>query len=384
MADDVAVAEEPTSGITEESLTVDTAGSEAIIPGTKTYGERISGLRGKAAQHYKLTGDVDAAEQMMTPAPTESNETQSGAVDAAQTETASDPAIPREQPKGRDRDWNKIREKASTLERDNIALKAKLEVYERERAGSRQSAPAATVDTAKPEASDERPDFPDIGEFNDQAKYKQAVKDWKKADSEWVERKLESRFTSDKQQQQYEHTSQKWNAQVTEARKSHRDFDDVASNPQVPITFTSWGVIEGLPDGALRQYALGKNLAEAKRIAELTHLPGEDSLPAGASLADFMKWVRSDPDRAVLYGRKLAAAESEISKLVTSKTKAAPPQKTLKEIIAGSNVPSAEVNVDTSATPIVDPIAEALKSDFPLYKKLKNEAELRDRKAGIR
>lgn len=369
-----------------DNVSPETAEVSEVQAPTKSRSERINALHGKAKDHYRMTGDVDAAEKLMTPKASSeeasSEETQPAAAEAAETEAAPGTAKPEQQPTTRtkqDRNFREVTKRADAAERENIALKARLDVYERERAANRPSAPVTTKTEAKPVASDDpRPEFPDINNFDDPKDFNKAVKDWQKADSEWVDRRLDNRFNGEKQKSEAQQFNQKWTSQIDDARKVHKDYDQVVFNGNVPLSYATMTAIQSMPDGALRSYAVAKNLELATRIAELTFIEGEEKYE---SPAEFLKWVKSDPDRAMLYGEKLALAKAELAKLSVS-TKAAPQPKPLKEVIRSTPKPSAEVNTEVEAAPVLDPIAQALKNkDFKTYKRLMNEKELRERKA---
>jgi hypothetical protein len=370
-----------------QTSTVDNRSTDTPGRTGPSRSERIEALRGKARDHYRLTGDLNTAEAKMgktksdAPAASSpaSDSSQPGASIDAQTEAASGPAEPK--PSRQDRDWRNLREKTSTLERELLAAKAKLEVYERERAGSGPSAPATpqTQPVQQPQASDPRPKFPDINQFNDPKKFQAAVDQWQQKDSEWVQRQFDQRLTGERARQTQEKATEAWTSQLDSARKVHADYDSVVFSDKVPLSYVTQGLIQSLPDGALRAYALAKNLSEASRVAELTAIPGENRFK---SYGEFMQAISQNPQLAMLYGEKLALARMELQKLTVGKSKAPtdPPtnKKPLKEVIAGQPRPSAEVNVEENASPVQDPAARALKDgDFQAYKRLMNEQDRR-------
>jgi hypothetical protein len=347
-------------------------------PAAPSYGSRVKALSGKAKERYQLSGDLDAAEAIQRKV---SAKVTPAADKTAETEPAPGPGTqPQEQPRTRqDRNFRSLSEKASSLERDLIAAKAKLEVYERERAGSGPSAPATVKE--QPQIANDDP-RPDPTEYTD-------AKKWKDDDTAWINRQFDKRITGEQQRQQFQQSTEKWNGQLSDARKTYKDFDQVALNEQTPVSYAAMAHIQSLPDGALKSYALGKNLEVATKIAELTHIPGEHQF---TTFTDFMKWVKSDPDRAMLYGEKLALAKAEIAKLqvgkVSAKAEGAPATvKPFKELIRSAARPSAEVTVDEPAQPLQDPIQRALqniKNKVPgatkEYNRLRNEQDLRQRR----
>jgi hypothetical protein len=353
-----------------------------------SYQERVDSLRGPAREHYRRTGDLHAAEGKMpgrpknSDAPPESSTGTDPGTPRVQTEPASGPGEQKKETR-QDRDWKTLRSKAVDQERELTALRAKLEVYERQSAGRGASAPA-TPDTKPQQPADARPEPPDINAFNDPKEYSAAVKAWQAKDTEWLDRYVNQRLDGERARSQYESATQSWNTRIEAARQRFTDFDQVAFNPKLPVSFVTLGLLQSMPDGELRSYALGKNIEEATRIAELTHIPGEAHFK---SYAEFMNWVRSDPNVAMFYGQKLALAQMELAKLSVSASSAPPKEqskhKPLKEVFAAQPRPSAEVNVEENAAPVGDSIANALDiakrtGDATEYKRLMNE---RDRQA---
>jgi len=338
--------------------------------------EFVDSLTGKAREIYQRDGlgaakkYVQRKEQQDTP----------GASSDVQTAAASGTATTEQnKPTRQDRNFRNLSAEKTRLERELIAANAKLELYERERAGSGRSAPAASEEKKPQVSSDARPEFPDIDQFQTTKDFNAAVKKWQTEDAAWMQRQFDQRLTGERVNQQHAQASQAWNTQIENARKIHADYDAVVFNDTTPISFTAIGVIQSLTDGGLRSYSLAKNLAEATRIAELTHIPGEKDFK---SFTEFMKWVKSDPDRAVLYGEKVAIAKAELAKLSVGKPAPAPaketPVKPLKEVIAKAPAPSAEVEVEANAAPVLDPRAVALKNhDQKAYRRIMDERDLR-------
>lgn len=342
-----------------------------------TRAEQIEALTGRDRERYKLTGKLPS--ERKAAAPTKELPV---AEQSAKTEAASGPATteqpPKDQRSRQDRNFKSLAQAKDEAERRAIAAEAKLEVYERERAASGKSAPAATTETKAP-ASDPRPEFPDIDKFETVAKFNAAVKEWQTKNDEWIQRQIDGKLSQREQAQQNAQATEAWNKKIEKARAVHPDYDAVVFNDTTPISWTSIGVTWNLPDGEERAYSLASNLQEATRIAELTLIPGENQFK---TFQEFLKWVRSDPDRAMLYGEKVAIAKAELAKL--SVGKAAPkPQESppLKEVIAKASRPSAEVTTSGNAAPVTDPRAAALKNkDQKAYRQIMNERELRARR----
>lgn len=357
-----------------------------------SYQDRVGKLKGAAYDHYRKTGNLDEAEAKMPGRPAKNSDATADSSTATpgtprvQTETASGTVEPK--PTRQDRDWVKTRQRLAELERENIALKAETDVYKRESAARGTPAPA-TTETKPVDAQAKlrpRPARPNINDFDDPTKYHAAEQAWHADDTRWIEEYYNYRSQNDRATTQHEQATQSWNTQIETGRKTHKDFDEVAFNSKLPISYVTLGLLQSLPDGALRSYALGKNLEDAARIAEATHIPGEAEFK---SYADFMNWVRSDPNVAIFYGQKLAIAQMELAKLPLGPPSAPPkekvPPKPLKEVIAGQAKPSAEVNIEETAGPVGDPVANALKiakenGDPTEYKRLMNERDLKNRK----
>lgn len=328
---------------------------------------------GEAARKYRLTGELPAEAQTSTE---ETPQEQAGVEESAQTEAASAPAVTEQQPKkSRDRDWNAVKTKLSETERENIALKAQLDLLKSQSAGSRPSAPAANEKPVQVEATDDaRPDIPDIAEFTDEKAYQKAMKDWHKADTDWVKRQMDSRFTSEKKTAETQQAAQGWAQRLDVAKKEFADFEAVAFSDKTPASAAMVRVIQSHQNGAKLAYWLGKNPAEAQRIFALTDTPDGASV---AEIAEAVGMVKAEFSRIDL---------AKLSKSI----KAAPAPKPLKEVIASAHRPSAEVEVEGNASPVADPVADALKASkdspaaFARWKKLQNERDLAERKGARR
>jgi len=175
--------------VVEQQPVAPAADTQLQQPTAPSHADRVEALRQKGGadyQKYRMTGELPAEQPTAEAEPATEN---AGTDQTVQTEAASAPAAT-EQSKTkqtRDRDWNAVKAQLAEKDRELIAAKAKLEVFERQSAVSRPSAPTATE--TQPQAdvpADERPEFPDINAFDDPAKFNEAVKAWKKADTAWV------------------------------------------------------------------------------------------------------------------------------------------------------------------------------------------------------
>src|SRR5260370_4901121 len=130
-----ATVEAPSAPVAPSTETVSTSNTESTQPAPgrtgPSYQERADRLTGKARDHYRLTGDLTAAERKQTKtsdAPADSSTaTEEPGPPRVQTEPASGPGEPK--PSRQDRDWVNLRKKNADNERELTAVKAKLEVY---------------------------------------------------------------------------------------------------------------------------------------------------------------------------------------------------------------------------------------------------------------
>lgn len=109
---------------------------------------------------------------------------------------------------------------------------------------------------AKPKESD----FDDPADFDD-ARLKAAVKDARADELKAERKKVAAELAAQ--------ADEAWNTQIEDARTRYTDFDAVVSNPKLPITNEMAEVIKDSDNGADVAYWLGKNPAEAQRIAQL-------------------------------------------------------------------------------------------------------------------
>ena len=72
------------------------------------------------------------------------------------------------------------------------------------------------------------------------------------------------------EQRKQEEAKENWAAQVSEAKARYADFDQVALNPNVPISDTVTGIILQSDAGADIAYYLGSHIDEAARISQMS------------------------------------------------------------------------------------------------------------------
>ena len=87
--------------------------------------------------------------------------------------------------------------------------------------------------------------------------------------AEEVFRKRDAEQTASKQQEESSRVRDGFTKQMDDARASYDDFDDVVDNPDLPISQAMAEAIMRTKGGADVAYYLGKNPAEAVRLANL-------------------------------------------------------------------------------------------------------------------
>jgi hypothetical protein len=116
---------------------------------------------------------------------------------------------------------------------------------------------------AKPQGEPKLEDFATYEEFVD------ARADWRAEQriQQWEQRQRDAEAERQKATQ-----AQTFQAKVQEYRSQTPDFDAVALNPSLPVTDAMAEIINGSENGPELLYQLGKNPAEAARIAALPPL----------------------------------------------------------------------------------------------------------------
>lgn len=352
-------------------------------PAERTLEQRVGELTGPARDHWRLTGKVEEAEAMMPkPAPPE---TPSSDVKADSSPAPSEPAAPSEegeaqtetdsgpdvtpQPKAtrQDRNW-------AALRRERDLLKAKLELLESERAASRTSAPATTPKEAHaPQAGDERPEFPDIEQFQDVKEWKKAVSEWKREDAAWIRKQISTEMSQRDQQSEHQTATTRWEKIKNAGREKYKDFEQVAFSDAVPASLPAIAMLQEREDGHELAYHLGKHLDVAEKLAELTDIPGPYR-----TYAELMAKAKQDPDFALMLGEKRALARAELQRIADS-LKAVPPKPPARALPK----PTSEVAVRPNASATTDELADIIKrGDQDAYNRYMNRRDLE--RAGVR
>lgn len=381
MADEVIDAVEAVDTAEVETPVGSSAPAATAGPDRNT---RINALVGAARDHYRMTGDVEAAEAMVKKPDAADNaeKADSSTADDEDPETSSQEGTVKtepapgpgntEQPKSKRQQFSELRDAKIRAEAERDLLRKQLEDARKGAPAKADEKPALKADTPI-----ERPKRPRYADYDDGKAFDDA---WDKYETDldsWNSRTVDERVNGVRREAHQSEFQKAYQGRVKAAKDKIPDYDKYA---QANVS-VSYGMAEFLlseEDGPLVQYALGKNTAEAERISKLSVIPGEDKFQ---TLSEFHKWIKSDPDRAMLYGEKRAIIRIELAKLKVPAAKAAPNPKPLKEIIAATSQPSAEVNTDGETASTSDPIQAALKrGDFSTYKRLMNAKEERERR----
>lgn len=176
---------------------------------------------------------------------------------------------------------------------------------------------------APPEPDDVRPDR---AKFDDPNKYDEALASWaerigaKKAKAEaeagfTAQRDKEAKDAAEaKRKEEADNLSKAWNERTTKAKAELPDFDDVIMNDEVQITETMGLAILHSDIGPQIAYHLGKNPAEAARIAALAppkQLMAMGELTAALNAPPKVKTTETgEPINPLNSGRNAATAKT--------------------------------------------------------------------------
>lgn len=332
------------------------------------YSDRLDAMNSEERRHWKMTGEFPKAKSDAKPESSTGKRSESTSKEGSDaTEAALDPADDK-QPKGARASWSTLRERAAAAE-------AKAELLERQLADSRKTPVAATKEEPKAEAKPaaeglKRPRLEDkkystIAEYDaDMDKY-EADRDTRNAQRE------EQRFREWQHQQDRKTRETSRSQQIEALEKAHPDYKAVAFNASVPASNAVLFHLENSPKGMELRYELGKNLAEAKRIADLTHVPGLD-----AALKALKPGESLPPELLGAFRMARSIAESELAKLAPSKAA------TEKTTVRRLPKPSTEVSVNGNSNGnLGDDEAQAIASgDVAAYKRLRNKREMDERR----
>lgn len=346
--------------------------------------DRIESLRGKARDAYRLNGDVDAAERMMKksdvkPAPSTGDAVGDSPGNEPDSATGDRQLgkRPRQSPNGAERNFEELRKAKERLEIENDILRKQIAVP----ATAPTKTPAPKDVTTPPPLTAE-PARPRMKDFNDPDAYDDAVTKYEKDVKTWDRQDAARVRAEEGQRSESRRIADSYQRQNQEAIKKYPDFQAVAFSDKLPLSHAAVHLIPRLENGAELQYWLGKNPAEAARIATLTDIQGLD--PADPQ-GHFEKLLRENHPVA---HQVLGMLRAEFARIPKAAPAAAVPSKPpLREVFATHTRPSSEVDIEggASAAPIADPIAAARKSgNWALANRLQNEKEIRERKSGVR
>lgn len=111
---------------------------------------------------------------------------------------------------------------------------------------------------------------PTLEDFNSYEEFTEALTDWKATQA--VQSALQQREAAEaaaRAQREQTERAQTWQQRASEASTKFADFHDVALNPSLPVSPAMAEVIQSVDNGPDVLYHLGKNPAEAARIAAL-------------------------------------------------------------------------------------------------------------------
>ncbi len=161
--------------------------------------------------------------------------------------------------------------------------------------------------------------------------------------------------------------SQRWAGEVEAAKGVHPDFEAVAFNPKIPISYTMLMLLPKTEGGAEVMYHLGSHPEECTALAEATEIPGFKSAQELSAAAE------KDPALARKLGAAEAMVQAEIKRIQAGPKKEEPHPKPITKTKAPA--PATRVNANTQATG--DPVEDAYaRGDFALGAKLESQREV--------
>lgn len=383
MAEETATLETPVAAIEPEHQETVEQGSESSAasqaPEPRSIQDQINGLHGKAKEHYMRTGDVKAAQKLMSTKNDVGGSSPQDAVarvagNEAEPAPANEQQGKREKPQsGADRNFAELRKKADRTEAENRVLREQL-------AAVTASPKPAPKPEPKAETLDAEPVRPRMKDYTDPDAYDADLDKYEKNAKAWDRQEKARAESQQREAQTHQQAMDGYKRQVKEAEKKYPDFQAVAFKEDLPLSHVAVYLIPRLENGADVQYWLGKNPAEAARIAKLTDLNGLDQDDPQGHLERLIK------ENHPVVHQMLGMLRAEISRIPAGSTApAASPKRHLREVNAASPRPSAEVDIEGSAAPVGDPIKAArAKGNWTLANKLQNEKEIREKRLGAR
>ena len=154
-----------------------------------------------------------------------------------------------------------------------------------------QPQPPQTFQPTQPQPTNERPV---LDQFDSYEAFTEALTDWKATQA--VQTALQQREAAQRQaeeQRQQQERASTWQQRATDATSRYADFQDVALNPSLPVSPAMAEVIQSVDNGPDVLYHLGRNPAEAARIAALS--PAQAAFALGSLAAALQPPSKATP-----------------------------------------------------------------------------------------
>lgn len=354
--------------------TVETTPAAETTQAAASFNDRRKAWTPEQTAQWKLTGEEPAA------APTKNSDEHADPSTAEAETTSQDGSVENEaapatvetkEQKSKRTQFSELREKATRAEAERDLLKQQLADA---LAASGRKSPTDTA-TEKPAVTTVvRPKRPNLNDpkFKTLDEYEAEMDKYETKMDEYNQAVFDSRINETVSTVEESRTRKQIETDRATAtarmEKIYPDYKAVAFSAKVPASDAMLSVLDKLPQGPEIRYALGKNIAEATRIAKLTDIEG---------LAELSK---TNPSRAAyLWGKAEAQAEIELGKLAKPKPaltkKPEPPKPTSEVSVNGSG--KVEVLDDTA-------LMKAGKISAAEWKRRQNAADAEAWKAGTR
>jgi hypothetical protein len=341
---------------------------------TPSYSERTSALTGKARDHWKLTGDLDAAEALIEKPEVKTTTADSSPADADETsDSAPETVDPEETPKPESEKAKARREKNerrwTELFEERGRMKAQIEALEQQlvaRTTSKtdeKTPPVQAKDHSQDNAA-KRPVRPRLDQFSTVEQYEAAMDSYETAVDAYNDRKAEERSASERHERERSVRESGWSQQVEQAKAKYKDFDQVAFSKDTPASESMISALKSHREGAEIAYHLGKHPEIAQALAQATHLP------------DLAALQRSNPVQAAyLVGKAEAIVAQEFDRIAKMLSGKPPSEK--KETPLPPK-PTSEVAVVPKGKTFANDeemLAHLAKHNFAAYKELMNKRD---------
>lgn len=200
------------------------------------------------------------------------NSTDAAPVTDTTAVSADSPVVGEESQKPETKDAKEIPKTFTQEDVDRIVSKEKArEARKAQREIDQRIAEALQKHTPQPQVTPDAPQKPKPDQFTTTEEYVEALTAYK-ADEIFRTRTQESESQRREAEQRQRHQSvvTSYQERVEQAMDKYPDFEDVAYSPDVPITNAMAATIQESEKGPDIAYFLGKNPAEAQRIAKLS------------------------------------------------------------------------------------------------------------------